>query len=91
MGVALGVFCVELVAPPEPLEVVFANGATSPLYTSPSSPAAKDKVEQNPSDEEMNKVKPSLAHARSVNVAQCKLLTTHIGVFCCVSYSKTES
>ncbi len=29
--------------------------------------------------------------ARSVKVAQCKLLTTQSGVFCCVSYSRTES
>jgi hypothetical protein len=26
-----------------------------------------------------------------VNVAQCKLLTTHRGVCCCVSYTRTES
>lgn len=29
--------------------------------------------------------------ARSVNVAQCRLLTTHMGVFCCVSYNRTAS
>lgn len=29
--------------------------------------------------------------AKSVKVAQCRLLTTQIGVFCCVSYKSTES
>ena len=28
---------------------------------------------------------------RSVNVAKCKLLTTTIGVICCVSYTSTAS
>lgn len=51
----------------------------------------KDNVEQKPSEDEMNRVRPSLDHARSVNVAQWRLLTTQIGVFCCVSYSRTES
>lgn len=30
-------------------------------------------------------------HARSVKVVKCKLLTTQIGVICCVSYSRTVS
>lgn len=69
----------------------------------------KDKVEQNPSEEDMSNVKPSLDlfcrqhtvlkpkdagvtyQARSVKVAQCRLLTMQIGVSCCVSYSRTES
>ena len=30
-------------------------------------------------------------HVRSVNVAKCRLLTTHIGVCCWVSYTMTPS
>lgn len=66
-------------------------GAISPLIDSPSSPTANERLEQNPSDDEMISVSPSLDQARSVNVAQCKLLTMQIGVFCWVSYKSTES
>lgn len=58
---------------------------------SPNSPGAKDSVEQKPSDDETSNVSPSFDQARSVKVAQCRLLTTQIGVFCCVSYNRTES
>lgn len=74
----------------------------------PSSPGVKDRVEQNPSDEEMRRVRPSLDlcsllalilqnltnrsyHVKSVNVAQCRLLTMQIGVCCWVSKRRTES
>lgn len=30
-------------------------------------------------------------HVKSVNVAKCRLLTTHNGVCCCVSYTNTAS
>jgi hypothetical protein len=39
----------------------------------------------------MSSVKPSVDHVRSVKVAQCRLLTIHRGVCCCVSYKRTES
>jgi len=71
---------------------------TSPVYGLPSSPSAKVKVEQKPSDEVMRSVRPSLAlrislallrkryeyayQERSVKVAQCRLLTTQSGVCC---------
>lgn len=91
VGVGVGVFCVELtlfmLAPP----AMVLGGPISPLYMSPNSPAAKERLEQKPSDDEIINVRPSLDQARSVNVAQCKLLTTQMGVFCCVSYSRTES
>lgn len=64
-------------------------------------------VEQKPSEEVMRRVRPSLDlkmlaealwhqylktyHARSVKVAQWRLLTTQRGVCCCVSYMRTES
>lgn len=35
-------------------------GAISPLYKSPSSPAANERLEQNPSDDDMINVRPSL-------------------------------
>lgn len=74
----------------------------------PSSPGAKERVEQKPSVEDMSSVRPSLdlgpvlatnqkSHivstyqVRSENVAKCRLLTTHNGVVCCVSYTNTAS
>jgi hypothetical protein len=56
--------------------------AVGPVYFSPNSPGAKVTAEQKPSDEVMINVDPSLDHVMSVNVAKCKLLTTHNG-FCC--------
>lgn len=113
VGVGVGVFWAEadtfVVAGCAVDEFVF-GGPISPLYTSPSSPDANESVEQNPSDEDITRVSPSLDlilvsndhfalevwsgcsyQARSVNVAQCRLLTTQIGVFCWVSYRRTES
>lgn len=89
VGVGTGVFWFDETAVPDTTLVFF--GPTSPVYTSPSSPGAKDRVEQKPSDDEMSSVRPSLDHVRSVNVAQCRLLTMQIGVCCCVSYRRTES
>jgi hypothetical protein len=64
---------------------------TGGVYGWPNSPGANDNVEQKPSEELIIKVKPSFDHVRSVNVAKCKLLTTHRGVCCCVSYTRTAS
>lgn len=109
MGVGTGVFCEEDTAVPD--KPVCLGGPISPVYTCPNSPGKKDNVEQKPSDEEINSVKPSLDlsselaaypreikksdknthQVKSVNVAQCRLLTTHIGVCCWVSYNSTES
>jgi hypothetical protein len=56
VGVGTGVFWAEETAVP----AVALGGPSSPLYTSPSSPGKKDSVEQNPSDEEISNVEPSL-------------------------------
>lgn len=108
VGVGVGVFWFDCVGA---VGVAF-GGPTSPLYVSPSSPAANAIVEQNPSDEDTTSVSPSLDlnyvsgpcscekkgaekretnHARSVKVAQWRLLTMQMGVFCCESYRRTES
>lgn len=54
MGVGAGVFWA----------VAFGTGTfggpISPVYTVPSSPGSNVSVEQNPSDDEINNVKPSL-------------------------------
>jgi hypothetical protein len=105
VGVAMGVFCDEDIA--EPLRNDRLADGTSSSYSWPSSPGAKVSVEQNPSDDVMSKVDPSvdlgfvsyesgvwdgfIYQDKSVKVAQCKLLTTHNGVCCCVSYNRTES
>lgn len=36
------------------------GGGTSPLYTSPSSPGEKERLEQKPSEDEIINVRPSL-------------------------------
>ena len=105
VGIAARVFW-EVVAGTEP-SVGCAKVGCGPVYTAPSSPGAKDRVEQKPSVEDMRSVRPSLDlenmlagekprdvwtyHDKSENVAKCKLLTTHSGVVCCVSYTKTAS
>lgn len=63
----------------------FLAAVNSPVYTCPSSPGLNEIVEQKPSEDEISRVSPSLDHAKSVNVARCRLLTTHMGVICCVS------
>jgi len=87
VGVAIGVFWEDETAV---MDGCFAVG-TSPTYLSPSSPGAKVRVEQKPSEEVIRRVKPSLDQVRSVNVAQWRLLTIHSGVCCWVSYISTES
>lgn len=59
VGVGVGVFCDEESV--EALGIVgcFAVG-TSPLYKVPSSPGVKVRVEQNPSEEVIKSVWPSL-------------------------------
>lgn len=64
--------------------------------------------EQKPSEDDINKVRPSFDlyyislvdwtqigiqtyQVKSVNVAKCRLLTTHKGFCCCVSYTYTAS
>lgn len=64
VGVAIGVFCVEDTAVPLTTGC-FAVG-TSPVYICPSSPAAKVRVEQKPSDELMSNVRPSLDLLRAL-------------------------
>ena len=87
--------------------VCLVSFAVGPVYLSPSSPAAKVNDEQNPSEEVINNVDPSLDlgllvtclrarakptyQVRSVKVAKCKLLTMHKGFCCCVSYTCTAS
>lgn len=85
VGVGVGVEWFEVRDVAVSIEGVCAcrDSLTSgPVYFSPSSPVAKVKDEQNPSDELINNVEPSFDHVRSVNVAKCKLLTMHKG-FCC--------
>jgi hypothetical protein len=55
VGVTIGVFCEEAVG----IMGCFAVG-TSPLYISPSSPGAKVRVEQKPSEEVIRRVWPSV-------------------------------
>lgn len=50
-------FCVDETAVPD--NPAF-GGPSSPLYTSPSSPGENDKVEQKPSEDDINRVNPSL-------------------------------
>jgi hypothetical protein len=46
------------------------GAGTLPSYGCPNSPGENDRQEQNPSEEVIMSVRPSLAHARSVNVAK---------------------
>jgi hypothetical protein len=56
VGVGTGVFWLDTAAAdPEGFW-----GPSSPVYTVPSSPGANDSVEQNPSEDDINSVKPSL-------------------------------
>jgi len=57
VGVGIGVFCDDRAAGPAP---ACLGGPISPVYTCPSSPGRKDNVEQNPSDDEISSVNPSL-------------------------------
>lgn len=59
MGVAIGVFCEDETAVLLLIIGCFAVG-TSPVYSWPSSPGAKVKVEQKPSEDVMSRVKPSV-------------------------------
>jgi hypothetical protein len=71
------------------------------VYFSPSSPGANVTAEQNPSEDVISNVDPSLDlvyisilylrlkhstyQVMSVKVAKCRLLTMHNGFCCCVS------
>ncbi|KAI5282858.1 hypothetical protein KEM54_002532 [Ascosphaera aggregata] len=77
--------CLALDVTDDAVELIFS---LSPIGT-PSSPFSKATVEQNPSDELMSNVNPSLDQLRSVNVAKWRLETTHSGEDCWVSYTKT--
>lgn len=61
VGVGTGVFWLEPAAATAAAAArpIF-GGPSSPVYTVPNSPGAKVRVEQNPSDEEINNVLPSL-------------------------------
>lgn len=110
VGVGVGVEWLEARDAAVSIEGVGAcrdSFAVGPVYFSPSSPAAKVKDEQNPSEEVISNVDPSLDlellatysaawvkstyHVRSVKVAKCKLLTMHKGFCCWVSYTCTAS
>lgn len=54
VGVGTGVFWLDAAARED------RWGPSSPVYTVPSSPGANDNVEQNPSEDEINNVSPSL-------------------------------
>jgi hypothetical protein len=91
VGVGIGVFCderekgVALMLKGVLDEDDDAALACSGVWTSPNSPGAKVRVEQKPSEDVMRSVSPSLDQVKSVNVAQCRLLTIHSGVCCWVS------
>lgn len=55
-GLGIGVFWFDE-APPEDTG---CRGPISPVYGAPNSPGKNDSVEQNPSDEDMSNVKPSV-------------------------------
>jgi hypothetical protein len=57
VGVCIGVFCEDETA--VLLSVGCLAVGISPVYTWPSSPGAKVRVEQKPSDEVISKVRPS--------------------------------
>ena len=80
VGVGIGVGCAD--------EVVEITGeglcavGTCPVYTWPSSPCAKPRLEQNPSEELMSKVRPSLdllCCCQSVSDVNISDLPCHIG------------
>jgi hypothetical protein len=61
VGVGVGVAWLDDDAVPADVGFfVAAAAAHSPLYTCPNSPGLNDMVEQNPSEDEINKVRPSL-------------------------------
>jgi hypothetical protein len=70
VGVACGVEAAELALAIEiGVGVCLLAVGTGWVYTVPSSPGAKVKAEQKPSEEVMSSVRPSLDQDRSVNVA----------------------
>lgn len=58
VGVGTGVFWVDETAVPDRIGCLCVG--TSPVYTWPSSDGRNESVEQNPSDDEIINVKPSL-------------------------------
>tara|TARA_R110002060_G_scaffold65221_1_gene74236 strand:+ start:546 stop:983 length:438 start_codon:yes stop_codon:yes gene_type:complete len=76
VGVAIGVFWEDETAV---MDGCFAVG-TSPTYLSPSSPGAKVRVEQKPSEEVIRRVKPSLdlEHELGTTIARVDDLPSQI-------------